>query len=166
MSVYKRGAVYWFTFTYRGRHMQESTHQGNRDVARNKQAHCRTRLIKEDEEREAKAKKLGCLPEQLRNCSDCGNFFNGANPVTSSDSRHVFCSEVCEAKWRSRQSPTPTFSAFAQRFRDEMDSQHAGKPKTRTYYRNGLIALKAFFGDAPLNRIEEEQVAAFVAKRR
>ena len=121
---------------------------------------------KEDEERQAKAKKLSCLPEQLRNCSDCGNFFNGANPVTSAHSEEVFCSEVCEAKWRSRQSPTPTFKVFAQRFRDEMDSQHAGKPKTKNYYRNGLIALKAFFGDMALNRIEEEQVAAFMAKRR
>ena len=46
MSVYKRGKNYWYTFTYRGRHVQESTHQGNRDIARNKQAECRARLAR------------------------------------------------------------------------------------------------------------------------
>jgi integrase len=165
MSVYKRGKTYWFTFTYRGRHVQESTHQGNRDVARNKQAECRARMIKEHEDRGRQAQKLSCQPEELRNCSDCGNLFNGANPVTSADG-HAFCSEVCEAKWRSRQSPTPTFEVFAKRFAEEMESVHAGVPDTQDYYRNGLIALRAFFGDMRLDRIEEEQVAAFIAKRR
>jgi len=167
MSVYKRGKTYWFTFTYRGRHVQESTHQGNRDVARNKQAECRARLIKEHEEREAGARKLNCQPQELRSCSDCGNLFNGgANPITSGDGENVFCSEVCEAKWKSRQNPTPTFEAFAERFAEEMESVHAGVPDTQDYYRNGLIALRAFFGDMRLDRIEEEQVSAFIAKRR
>jgi integrase len=165
VSVYKRGNTYYYNFTYRGVHVQESTHQGSRKVALDKQAECRARLVKEHEERGRQAQKLSCQPEELRNCSDCGNLFNGgANPITSGDG--VFCSEVCEAKWKSRQNPTPTFEVFAERFAEEMESVHAGVPDTQDYYANGLIALKAFFSDMRLDRIEEEQVAGFIAKRR
>ncbi len=47
-----------------------------------------------------------------------------------------------------------------------MDSLHADEPKTRRYYSNSLIALKAFFAETRLDLVDKEQVAAFVAKRR
>jgi integrase len=168
MSVYKRGKVYWYGFTFCGQYVQSSTHQGNRNKARTMQDAHRTRIAGEQKEREDKAAKLGVRPEELRHCSECERLFNGANPitVTAADSERVFCCEECERKWRSRQSPTPTFEAFAKRFAEEMESVHAGVPDTQDYYSNGLIALKAFFGDMRLDRIEEEQVAAFIAKRR
>jgi integrase len=63
-------------------------------------------------------------------------------------------------------APIPAFSVFAKRFGDEMSARHQAKPKTATYYANGLKKLKAFFGDLRMDRVTEEQIAAFVAKRR
>ena len=170
MSIYKHdgdAGPYWFGFTFRGKRVQESTHQHNRNVAISMQAECRARLVREFEERQRQAKKLNCDPNQLRACSECATMFNaGKNPITSPNEEHVFCSELCEQRWCSRQSPTPSFLAFGERFEAEMKSVHAAKPKTLTYYLNGLIALRAFFGEMRLDRIEEEQIAAFVAKRR
>lgn len=168
MAIFKRGKKYWFHFTLNGEHIQQSTNQGNRDVARNKEAEYRARLVKEREERKQKAEKLKCQPEELRNCSDCGNLFNGSNPITSLDGEHVFCSEICETKWQSRQSPTPTFTAFADRFKKEMESRHEKKPKTVSYYRNGIKRLLDFspFAEARLNRITEEMIAEYILKRK
>ena len=168
MSVYKRGETYWMTLTYRGQRVQESTHQGNRNVALNKQARRRAQLDKEYEDRAAKAEKLSCKPEELRTCSDCENLFNGANPITSADGKHVFCSEHCEQKWKSRQSPTPTFTEFAARFRREMQSRHAKKPKTLAYYENGLDRLLEFapFQEARLDQIGKELISQYIRQRR
>jgi integrase len=44
MSVYKRGKFYWYKFMWRGKLIQESTRQGNAQVARNQAAAHRTRL--------------------------------------------------------------------------------------------------------------------------
>jgi integrase len=168
MAIFKRGKKYWFHFTLNGEHVQQSTNQGNRDVARNKEAECRARLVKDHEDREQKARKLSCKPEDLRNCSDCGNLFNAANPITSLDGQHVFCSEVCEDKWQSRQSPTPMFAIFAERFREEMTSRHEKKPKTVSYYKNGIKRLleSPSFRDARLDRIDEKRIAEYVMKRK
>src|SRR6266851_1560307 len=37
--------------------------------------------------------------------------------------------------------PVPSFVAFSERFREEMKSKHQAKPKTVTYYENGLNRL-------------------------
>lgn len=168
MSIFKRGSIYWFHFVLHGEHIQQSTNQGNRNVARNKEAECRDRIVRERNERVQKARKLSCKPEDLRNCSDCGNLFNAANPITSLDGRHVFCSEVCEKKWQSRQSPTPMFATFADRFRKEMTSRHEKKPKTVTYYKNGIKRLLEFapFRDERLDRIDEKLIAEYVMERK
>jgi integrase len=166
MAVYRRGKTYWFNFIFNGEHVQESTHKRNRKEAENVETIRKARLLDEYKERENTARERNCKPEDLRHCADCGNLFNAANPITSSDGKYVFCSEPCEQKWRSRQSPTPKFSEFAERFGDEMSTRHRAKPKTATYYANGLKKLKAFFGDVRLDRVTEEQIAAFVAKRR
>jgi len=44
--IYKRGRIYWFNFVYNGEHIQESTRQGNAQVARDAEAAKRLRLIK------------------------------------------------------------------------------------------------------------------------
>jgi integrase len=166
MAIYKRGKVYWFGFVWNGQRVQESTHQRNRKAAVDAEAARRTRLVHERTERENTARERSCRPEDLRHCTDCGNLFGAANPITSPDGGSVFCSELCEQKWRSRQSPTPTFADFAERFGDEMNTRHQAKPKTATYYANGLKRLKGFFSDMRLDRVTEEQIAAFIVKRR
>lgn len=55
MAVFKRGGVYWFHFWHRGVHIQRSTNQGNKQVARDLQAVYRSKLVKGEagiEERE------------------------------------------------------------------------------------------------------------------
>ena len=46
MSIYKRGGVYWYSFVFRGERVQRSTRQGDRKVARQMEAACRTALAK------------------------------------------------------------------------------------------------------------------------
>src|SRR5438309_1982050 len=46
MAIFKRGRVYWFHFWFDGRHVQQSTRQGNPRVARQIEAACRTDLAK------------------------------------------------------------------------------------------------------------------------
>jgi integrase len=46
MSIFKRGRVYWYHFLFNGRHIQESTKQGNPRVARQMEAAHRTSLAK------------------------------------------------------------------------------------------------------------------------
>jgi integrase len=168
MAIYRRGKTWWYSFILNGDRVQESTQQHNRKAAKDMEQKHRTRLVEQSKEREEKAEKLGCKPEILRNCADCGNLFNGDNPITSSNGKHVFCSEVCEDKWQSRQSPTPTFAAFAERFKNEMQSLHEKKPKTLTYYTNGLKRLLEFvpFREARLDRIDEQLVAEYIRKRK
>ncbi|HWY69576.1 MAG TPA: tyrosine-type recombinase/integrase [Terriglobales bacterium] len=44
--IYKRGNVYWFNFVFNGKHIQKSSRQGNKGVARDLEAAERLRLIK------------------------------------------------------------------------------------------------------------------------
>jgi integrase len=46
MSIFKRGRIYWYNFVFNGRHIQESTKQGNPRVARQIEAAHRTALAK------------------------------------------------------------------------------------------------------------------------
>ena len=46
MSIFKRGRVYWYEFTFRGERIQQSTRQGNQNVARQMEAAHRTALAK------------------------------------------------------------------------------------------------------------------------
>jgi integrase len=46
MSIFKRGKIYWYHFVFNGRHIQESTKQGNPRVARQIEAAHRTSLAK------------------------------------------------------------------------------------------------------------------------
>jgi integrase len=44
--IYKRGSIYWFNFVYNGQHIQKSTRQHNKQVARDAEAAERMRLVK------------------------------------------------------------------------------------------------------------------------
>jgi len=46
MAVYKRNAIYWYQFVFKGERVQESTHLGNKNDARDMEAAHRTRLAK------------------------------------------------------------------------------------------------------------------------
>ena len=46
MAIFKRGRVYWYHFVFNGQHIQESTKQGNPNVARTMQGAHRTALAK------------------------------------------------------------------------------------------------------------------------
>jgi len=46
MAVYKRGGVWWFHFSFRGKRIQESTKQGNKRVAEQIEAARKTQLAK------------------------------------------------------------------------------------------------------------------------
>jgi integrase len=46
MSIFKRGNVYWFHFLHEGRHIHESTGQGNPRIARQIEATFKTALVK------------------------------------------------------------------------------------------------------------------------
>jgi integrase len=46
MAIFKRGRVYWYHFLFNGKHVQESTKQGNPRVARQMEAAHRTALAK------------------------------------------------------------------------------------------------------------------------
>src|SRR5258707_777261 len=105
--IYRRGKFWWFEFMYKGERVRESTHQGNRQAAREIEAAYRTKLAKGEVDLEERA-------------------------------------------------PVPSFSDFAKRFGDEMDSRHASKPKTRSYYSNGLKKLTAHFGNVRLDKVDED----------
>ena len=46
MSIYKRGKIYWYKFTWRGEAFRETTRQKNANVAREMEAAHRTSLAK------------------------------------------------------------------------------------------------------------------------
>ncbi len=46
MAIYKRGGVYWFEFSFKGRRIRESTKQGNQNVAKTIESARRTQLAK------------------------------------------------------------------------------------------------------------------------
>jgi hypothetical protein len=46
MAIFKRGKIYWYHFFFNGKHVQESTKQGNPRLARNMEAAHRTSLAK------------------------------------------------------------------------------------------------------------------------
>ena len=46
MSLYKSGDVYWYQFQFKGQRIQESTHTGNKDAARQIESAERVRLAK------------------------------------------------------------------------------------------------------------------------
>jgi integrase len=64
--------------------------------------------------------------------------------------------------------PTPSFVAFAERFREEMRSKHQAKPNTVNYYENGLNRLLLYpaLRKANLAHVDEQMIAAYIVWRR
>lgn len=64
--------------------------------------------------------------------------------------------------------PTPSFLAFAERFRQEMKSKHQAKPNTVNYYENGLNRLLLYpaLRKANLAHVDEQMIAAYIVWRR
>ncbi len=76
MAIYKRGRVYWYKFMWNNELVRESTKQGNDRKARNMEADRRAGLAREQAEREAAKKQLGC--ERVARCAECGKWFDEA----------------------------------------------------------------------------------------
>jgi integrase len=66
MAIFKRGRVYWYDFTFRSERIQQSTRQGNQNVARQMEAAHRTALAKG----EVGIVKKVTAPTLERFCSD------------------------------------------------------------------------------------------------
>ena len=66
-----------------------------------------------------------------------------------------------------KKKPVPTVAEYSVPFKKQMESEHAAKPKTLSYYTNGLrgLALYAPLQKAKLDRVEQI-VDDFIAKRR
>lgn len=56
MSIFKRGKIYWYEFVFKGERIRESTHQYNKEAAREMMSGHRTRLAKGE---------VGLLPQKV-----------------------------------------------------------------------------------------------------
>jgi integrase len=165
MAIFKRGKVYWYNFWWSGEHVQASTGKTNPNDARQVEANRKTQLDDEQKERERKAHKLGCEPEELIRCVGCEKLFNGVAAVETQFGK--FCGQPCHDRWEDEHKPAPTLKEFAQRFIDEIEVRCQGKPNTVQFYAIKLARLLEFepLASARLDRIDEELIAAFVQNR-
>jgi len=165
MAIFKRGRVYWYNFWWNGEHVQASTSKTNPNEARQVEASRKTQLGDEHKEREKKAHKLGCEPEELIRCVGCEKLFNGLAAVDTQFGK--FCGQPCRDRWQDEHKPAPTLKEFAQRFIDEIEVRCQGKPNTVQFYAFKLSRLLEFepLASARLDRIDEELIAAFVQNR-
>jgi len=165
MAVFKRGNVYWCNFWFNGDHVQESTGRTNPNEARQVEANRKTQLGDEHKERENKAHKLGCEPEELIRCVGCEKLFNRVAVVDSQYGK--FCGQPCRDRWEDEHKPAPALKEFAQRFIDEIEVRCNEKPNTIQFYAIKLARLLEFepLASARLDRIDEQLIAAFVQNR-
>jgi integrase len=166
MSIYLRKDIWWTNFWFHGVHVQETTGCRTPRKATEYEAERRTEVRKQWEERDDKAKQLGCQPEELRACAECsGLFYFGA---TADPSERLFCGEVCEETFRKRQSPVPTLSQFLQKqFLPYVLTTHKDKPNTLRYYQCGITSLEgSHLADLRLDRITNEHATQYAAKLR
>jgi len=111
MSVFKRGDVYRYHFIFDGQHIQETTKQGNREVAKQMELAHRVRLAKERDEKKAKAEQFGYPIENLVRCVECDKWYLGDTGTLTDDKKRV-CSDDCRVSWNKRNFPAPTLSEF------------------------------------------------------
>src|ERR1700681_1333192 len=112
MSIFKRGRVYWYHFQFDGKHIQESTKQGNPRIARQMEAAHKTALAKgEVGLRERKTISLGdFLKDEF--LSFVESKFKAAKPRT--------------LRYYEYGAKTIRASDFAALNLDEITDQHAG----------------------------------------
>jgi integrase len=104
--------------------------------------------------------------------------FNGQHVQESTRQRNSNVARQIEAAYRTKLAkgevginepkPAPTFSIFEKRFREEMRIRHESKPKTISYYSNGLNRLLEFqpLCDVRLDRVDEALIADCIMKRK
>lgn len=107
------------------------------------------------------------------------NFWvNGKHIQKSTKARNKRSAENIAAGWRTAivegrdpfakpAATVPTFAEFAKRFRKEIHTSKKAKPKTISYYDNGLNRLLEFdaWRDLPLDEVNEELIGQYVAAR-
>lgn len=165
MSIFKRGKVYRYHFTFNGEHIQESTHQHNREVAREMESRHRSRLAQEFRAQEDRARELRC--EMVLRCFECEKWFDSSVAVQHLD--HDFCCEYCQAQWNQKHTKIPTLAEFCkERLLPWAEAQYERNSlKTWQWYRTGVRALCDYapLADCRLDRITSEQIAGFAAHR-
>ena len=165
MSLWKRGDTYWYDFVFRGERIRESTHQGDRKAAGTMEAARKTQLAQEYQEREIKADKLGCGPENLVTCLYCGSFFNRDVAVITSHGQ--FCGKTHRDQWEKDHVSVPTLREFQIDFMKSVETRSADKPSTVEFYRLKFDRLLDFtpLADSRLDRIDDGMIESYVQHR-
>jgi integrase len=167
MSLYKRGSVYWYDFILDGVRYQGSTKLSDKRKAGDVEDEKRLKLARERDARKDAAQRFGVTPAEVERCQECEKWFDARYPVTGSDGE-ALCGSVCRQIREKRQTPTPTVSKFAERFRKKMEADHANKPKTVTYYTNGLKQLERYpqLANAALDQVDDQLISGYTEWRR
>jgi len=163
MSIFKRNTVYWYKFKWAGKIIRESARQGNDRKARQIEAAHKTRLAKQQDAREDACTRLKCSEVLL--CHQCERWFDAKE--AQKGNAHIFCSGSCSAEWTKRHTQIPTPAQFIERdFKPYVLAQLAAKPKTASYYIYGTaLLLETGMGDLPLNEINSQHAAGYIAKQ-
>ncbi len=158
--------VYWYKFMWQGKLVRQSTKQGNDKVARQKEAAHRTRLAKEDDERQVKAGRLGCPVGQLARCPECDKWYDSNHSAQAGDGQFL-CSAGCRVLWDRKAHVMPTLRSFCeQRFEAWAKASFERTCKNNWYwFRAGIRRLTAFepIANSKLDEITNEKVSAFAA---
>jgi integrase len=165
MSIYKRGEVYWYSFMFRGERIQGSTHQGDRKAAGNMEEARKTALAQEYQDREQRAAKLGCQPEDLVRCLFCEKLFNRSAAVIT---RHgQFCGKSHRDQWERDHVTVPTLREFESLFMDSVKTRKADKPGTVDFYQRKFQKLLEFtpLADSRLDQIDAGLIESYVQHR-
>jgi integrase len=161
MSTYKRGGVYWYKFTWKGKVIRQSTKQHNDKVARQMESAHRTRLPKQLKEEDAAREHLGC--SAVLRCHECERLFNAAKVVRKEGD--VFCTPKCATQWAKARS-MPTLQRFLDdRFVPDAETRHKAKPMTVRYYRQGAQMLnRSRLAALRLDELTDEHAQQFAAE--
>jgi integrase len=163
MSIYKRANTYWYKFMWGGVLIRESTKQGNDRKARQIEAAHRTRLAKQQDEREEAQRRMKCTGVLL--CDECEKWFDARE--AQKEKTQTFCSGSCLAAWTKRHTRIPTLAQFFEHeFKPYVEAHFTTKPKTAEYYAYGTaLLLEAGLGELLLNEISSQHAAGYIAKQ-
>ena len=158
MATFKRGNTYWYKFQWNGELVRESTGQANDKIARKMEAAHKGRLLRLDTDRAEARERLEC--ESVLSCHECEKLFNADKALRRE--ANVFCGTKCATSW-GRARNMPTLSAFlGDRFIPDSEMRHRAKPKTATYYRQGVAMLKrSSIESVRLDELTSEHVQRF-----
>ena len=164
MTVFKRGDVYRYHFNFDGHHVQETTKQGNREVAIQMERAHRVRLAKERDEKRVKAVQFACDVENLLRCAECDKWFMVQAGKKTRDKRRV-CSEDCRTTWDKKHFPAPDMSEFCRdRVLPWAKSQFEKTcPANWHWYRARLRSICNYdpLANLPIDKITSEHAADF-----